>query len=156
MTLTFNTRIRVMLAIWHRIIEITISLLVPPLSDKPHLAPPLPPQEVDIIFRWLQLLKSFFNAAEDGTELGVPLSQLQSGPYKDIIMLGQYMDLPTPTLKERCSAAVRAAGAGRSGGLSNGMKGSSLEGNDNERMAEVLLRIARTRWVTAFTRSCQS
>ncbi|KIR25299.1 cytoplasmic protein [Cryptococcus deuterogattii 99/473] len=155
-TLTFNTRIGVMLAIWHRIIEITISLLVPPLSDKPYLAPPLPPQEVDIIFRWLQLLKSFFNAAEDGTELGVPLSQLQSGPYKDIIMLGQYMDLPTPTLKERCSAAVRAAGAGRSGGLSNGMKGSSLEGNDNERMAEVLLRIARTRWVTAFTRSCQS
>ncbi|ADV25829.1 cytoplasmic protein [Cryptococcus gattii E566] len=148
-TLTFNTRIRVMLAIWHRIIEITISLLVPPLSDKPYLAPPLPPQEVDIIFRWLQLLKSFFNAAEDGTELGVPLSQLQSGPYKDIIMLGQYMDLPTPTLKERCSAAVRAAGAGRSGGFSNGMKGSSLEGNDNERMAEVLLRIARTRPDTA-------
>lgn len=148
-TLTFNTRIRVMLAIWHRIIEVTISLLVPPLSDKPYLAPSLPPQEVDIIFRWLQLLKAFFNAAEDGTELGVPLAQLQSGPYKDIIMLGQYMDLPTPKLKERCSAAVRAAGAGKSNGLSNGMKGSSLEGDDNERMAEVLLRIARTRPDTA-------
>ncbi|WVQ81673.1 hypothetical protein IAT38_003798 [Cryptococcus sp. DSM 104549] len=153
-TLTYETRIRVMLAIWHRIIDTLICLLVPPLSPTPSSAPPLPAQEVDVVFKWLQMLKAFFNASENGVEHGVALAQLQAGPYKDIIMLGQYLDLPTPTLKERCSAAVRAASgkntrdAGVNGGLSSGMRGMRLDDvkeDDSERMAEVMLRIARTR-----------
>ncbi|KAK8843517.1 hypothetical protein IAR55_007177 [Kwoniella newhampshirensis] len=107
--------------------------------------------EVDVVFKWLQLIKAFYNASEGGVEHGVPLSSLQAGPYKDIIMLGQYMDLPTPTLKERCSAAVRAAGkSNTNGGVVGGMRGLRLDDSggkedNSERMAEVLLRIARTR-----------
>ncbi|ODO07655.1 cytoplasmic protein [Cryptococcus wingfieldii CBS 7118] len=147
-TLTFDSRIRLMLYIWHRIIETLISLLVPPLSEKPSHAQPLTSPEVDIVFKWLQIIKAFFNASENGVEHGVPLSQLQAGPYRDIVMLGQYLDLPTPSLKERCSAAVRAAGktGGSAGRIEDGMRGMALdEGQEGERMAEVLLRIARTR-----------
>ncbi len=134
-----------MLAIWRRTVDILISLLVPPLSEKPYIPKnPLGPPEIDVIFKWLQLLKAFFNVSEGGVEHGVPLTQLQSGIYKDIIVLGQYLDLPTVALKERASAAVKAAS--RPGGLVGSMRGLSLEA-DNERMAEVLLRIARTRWV---------
>jgi len=137
-----------MTSLWHRIIEILISLLVPPLSDRPYTKEVLGSAEIDVIFKWLNLLKGFFNAAEGGYEHGVPIGQLQSGNYKDLIMLGQYMDLPTAALKERCSAAVKSASARvtPAGGLMGGMGGLNL-GNvlDNERMAEVLLRIARTR-----------
>ncbi len=149
-----------MLQIWRRLIDILISLLVPPLSDKPlpssSTSAQVSPQEMDVIFKWLQLLKAFFNAKEsDGVEHGVPIAQLQSGPYKDIIVLGQYLDLPTPVLKERAIAAVKAAG--RSGsisssspssgaGINGAMRGLSVsKEEEEERLAEVLLRIVRTR-----------
>lgn len=137
-----------MLFIWRKTIDTLISLLVPPLSDKPHISKdPLGLQEIDVVLKWLQLLKAFFNASENGVEHGVPLSQLQAGPYRDIIILGQYLDLPTQALRDRASAAVKAAG--RPQGVVAGMKGLSLE-KDNDRMAEVLLRIARTRSVAVF------
>ncbi|EIW67151.1 hypothetical protein TREMEDRAFT_40715 [Tremella mesenterica DSM 1558] len=141
-TLTPTTRIRVMLALWRRVIDILISLLVPPLSDRPTNREPVTGQETDIIFKWLQTLKAFFNASEHGTEHGVPLQQLQSGVYKDIVTLGQYLDLPTPALREKCQAAVKAACRPR-----GTMSALSLDagGDDGDRMAEVLLRIARTR-----------
>ena len=147
MTLTEQTRLEVLSAIWVRLVDTLISLLVPPLSDKPYNKEILGSAEVDVIFKWLQLLKGFFNAAEGGREHGVPMTQLQSGNYKDLVMLGQYMDLPTPALKDRCAAAVKSAGskATGAGGL-NGMNGLSLGGSvENDRMAEILLRIARTR-----------
>jgi len=150
-TLTEQTRLQVLSATWIRLIDILISLLVPPLSDKPYTKEILGSAEIDVIFKWLQMLKGFFNAAEGGREHGVPMAQLQSGNYKDLVMLGQYMDLPTPALKDRCAAAVKsagskaAAGPGATGGL-NGMNGLSLGGSvNNDRMAEILLRIARTR-----------
>ena len=147
MTLTEQTRLEVLSAIWVRLVDTLISLLVPPLSDKPYNKEMLGSAEVDVIFKWLQLLKGFFNAAEGGREHGVPMTQLQSGNYKDLVMLGQYMDLPTPALRDRCAAAVKSAGskATAAGGL-NGMNGLSLGGSvENDRMAEILLRIARTR-----------
>lgn len=142
--------------LWRRIIDILISLLVPPLSDKPSThstKDTLGSQEIDVVFKWLQMLKGFFNASENGIEHGVPLTVLQSGNYKDLVMLGQYMDLPTAQLRERCAMAVKAACKGGGGGsvgvLTNGMRGLKLDdhcgGDDNERMAEILLRIARTR-----------
>lgn len=93
------------------------------------------------------MLKSFFNAKEDTIEHGVPLGQLQQGPYKDLLMVGQYLDLPTPTLRERAAGAVKGS-IGRSNGITGQMGRMSVDetyGNDQERMAEVLLRIARTR-----------
>lgn len=149
-TLPSDARQRLMLLLWHRVIDHLISLLIPPLSDRPSTSTPLTPQEVDITFKWLNMLKSFFNAAEGGVEHGIPLAVLQSGGYKDIIMLGQYLDLPTPALKDRAGAAVKAvvaksntSGGGVVAGMSRlGLAETQYEG---ERTAEILLRIARTR-----------
>ncbi|WVQ64082.1 uncharacterized protein L199_002241 [Kwoniella botswanensis] len=163
-TLNLPTRLSLMLSLWRRIIDILISLLVPPLSDKPYHGPTLGSSEVDVVFKWLGMLKSFFNASEGGIEHGVPIQRLQSGNYKDLIMLGQYLDLPTPTLKDRTSAAVKVASkhtgtstTGGSTGLLGGFRSMRIDSvsstsqdveetsNENERMAEILLRIARTR-----------
>ncbi|ORX38986.1 hypothetical protein BD324DRAFT_618118 [Kockovaella imperatae] len=137
-TLDTVTRIALMLDIWHRIIDTLISLLVPPYSDQPcpsRISPT--PMEVDIIFKWLQMLKSFLNASDDAGEHGVPASQLQDQRYRDLLVLGQYLDLPNPALKERCSAAVKAALAAQ--GTEDRRKQELIE------TAEVLLRLARTR-----------
>jgi hypothetical protein len=128
------------------------------------------------------MIKVFFNAKEDdGTEYGIPLAELTGGRYKDLIMLGQYLDLPSPSLRERVVTGVKAVGLASGGGasmdgLSRGMGrlgvesptavsaasasasasgyGSSASGapeigkeerSEGERMAEILLRIARTR-----------
>ncbi|WRT68812.1 uncharacterized protein IL334_005792 [Kwoniella shivajii] len=146
-TLNHETRLKLMLSIWRRIIDILISLVVPPLSDKPYTGPSLSSSEVDVIFKWLILLKNFFNASEGGIEHGVPIGQLQSGNYKDLIMLGQYLDLPTPALKDRASAAVKAASKPPGGltGTMSRMKVDEGREDEGERMAEILLRIARTR-----------
>lgn len=152
-TLPSQLRLDVMLHLWRSTISTLISLLVPPLSDKPYTTrDPLGPHEVDVVFKWLQLLKNFFNASENGVEHGVPSEILMKGNYRELIMLGQYLDLPTPQLKERAAAAVKSAGRG-GGGVVGGLRGLSFNGNgnaekdgeDNDRMAEVLLRIARTR-----------
>jgi hypothetical protein len=95
------------------------------------------------------MLKSFFNAKEGDVEHGVPLGQLQQGPYKDLVMVGQYLDLPTAALRERVSGAVKGS-VGRTGGISSQMSKMGMDdahANETERMAEVLLRIARTRSV---------
>jgi hypothetical protein len=139
-----------MLTLWRRLLEYLTSLLIPPLSPAPYNpSQPLTSPEVDLIFKWLNLLLVFFNASDNGVEYGVPIRMLQgSGSgYKELIMVGQYLDLPAPALRDRCAAAVK--GAGKVGG--GGMSGLSLGGEeDSERMAEVLLRIARTRWVLAW------
>lgn len=141
-----------MIDLWRYIVSALTSILIPPLSDRPVPKPspyPPSPQEVDIVFKYLQMLKAFFNAKEGGTEHGVPLGQLQQGSYKDLLMVGQYLDLPTAALRERVSGAVKGS-IGRSTGLSSQMGRMSVDetyGNEQERMAEVLLRIARTRSV---------
>ena len=151
-TLTPETRLRVMVALWRFIVSTLTSILIPPLSDRPVPKPsPYPPsqQEVDIVFKYLQMLKSFFNAKEGDTEHGVPLAQLQQGPYKDLVMVGQYLDLPTAALRERVSGAVKGS-VGKTGGITSQMGRMSIDdtyANETERMAEVLLRIARTRYV---------
>nr|XP_019047884.1 cytoplasmic protein [Kwoniella bestiolae CBS 10118]OCF26814.1 cytoplasmic protein [Kwoniella bestiolae CBS 10118] len=144
-TLNHSTRLTLMLSLWRRIIDILISLLVPPLSDKPYHGPTLGSSEIDVVFKWLGMLKSFFNASEGGVEHGVPIVKLQSGNYKDLIMLGQYLDLPTPTLKDRTSAAVKVASGFRSLRVDSAIEEDEGTGNEGERMAEILLRIARTR-----------
>lgn len=142
---------RLVLGLWERTVDILLALLIPPLSDRPSSRPALSPPEVDVVFKWLQVLKSFFNAA-DGS---IPLSALQSGAYRDMLMLGQVLDLPTPALRERTAAAVRAASASGSRGVM-GLRNLSLSpqdkaterariDQDNERVAEVLLRVLRMR-----------
>lgn len=135
--LSDEPRIALQLKLWHRLLEHLTSLLVPPLSDRPALHAPTPAAEVEIVLKWLQLLKAFFNAKEGATEHGVKLTMLQGGVYKDVMMLGQYLDLPTPVLKERAQAAVK--------GVVARVRGDERGLEEGEKMAEVLLRIMRTR-----------
>jgi hypothetical protein len=168
-SLTDETRLSLMLAIWRRTVEILIALLVPALSERPDTRSPLSGAEVDVVFKWVQQLKAFFNAREDdGVEHGVPLQLLQEGVYNDMVMIGQYLDLPTPALRERAAAAVKAAGNTRPASPVSAFRALSLSpngnaapgsgsgsgstaatrcraGDDSERMAEVLLRILRMR-----------
>jgi hypothetical protein len=54
-TLTDTSMIMVMTRLWKEVLLTVESLLVPPLSDKPSLQKPLSRQELDIVFKWLQV-----------------------------------------------------------------------------------------------------
>lgn len=101
-----------------------------------------------MVFKWLQALKAFFHASG----AGIPVQHLQAGAYRDMLMLGQVLDLPTPSLRERTAAAVRAASARGAQGvmalrnisLRDGMSRAHVD-EDNQRVAEILLRVLRMR-----------
>jgi hypothetical protein len=54
-TLTDSAMIMVMTRLWKEVLLTIESLLVPPLSDKPSAQRPLSRQELDIVFKWLQV-----------------------------------------------------------------------------------------------------
>lgn len=85
-TLTSTSMITVMTRIWKEVLSTVESLLVPPLSDKPSPQQPLTEAELDIVFRWLQLLFDFFHAADEetGKPNGVPMDVLKSPKYHDL------------------------------------------------------------------------
>jgi hypothetical protein len=135
-TCTPEMRETLALALWERIVELLVALLIPPLSDRP--APPgLSPPEVDLVFRWLQALKAFF-------AVGIPHSALQAGMYRDMLLLGQVRDLPTANLRERAAAAVRACSGGAPLRHMPAMSRANVAA-DNARVAEILLRVLRLR-----------
>jgi hypothetical protein len=80
-------------------------------------------------------------------EYGVPLLTLQSGAYKDLLLIGQYLDLPVAGLKEKCIAAIKGVGRQSSKSQSLAQSGFTAPGasDDEERTAEILLRILRMR-----------
>ncbi|KAI9728300.1 MAG: hypothetical protein M1834_007704 [Cirrosporium novae-zelandiae] len=85
-TLTRPAMIMVMTRLWKEVLVTIESLLVPPLSDKPSQQHPLTQQELDIVYKWLELLFDFFNAADEetGEANGVPTDMLKSPKYHDI------------------------------------------------------------------------
>jgi hypothetical protein len=54
-TLTDSAMVMVMTRLWKEVLVTIESLLVPPLSDKPSLQRPLSRQELDIVFKWLEV-----------------------------------------------------------------------------------------------------
>lgn len=54
-TLTDASMIMVMTRLWKEVLVTIEALLVPPLSDKPSLQKPLNRQEVDVVYKWLQV-----------------------------------------------------------------------------------------------------
>lgn len=54
-TLTDSAMIMVMTRLWKEVLVTIEGLLVPPLSDKPSVQKPLTQQEVDIVYKWLQV-----------------------------------------------------------------------------------------------------
>jgi hypothetical protein len=99
-TLTSASMIMVMSRLWKEVLITVESLAVPPLSDKPSSQKPLNQQELDIVFRWLQLLFDFFHAVDEETREanGVPLDVLQSPKYYDLKALNFFYFDPTDSL----------------------------------------------------------
>ncbi|TID26720.1 C2 domain-containing protein [Venturia nashicola] len=85
-TLTDTSMIMVMTRLWKEVLLTVESLLVPPLSDKPSLQRSLTRQELDIVFKWLQLLFDFFHAVDEETGVanGVPMDVLKSPKYHEL------------------------------------------------------------------------
>ena len=54
-TLTDSAMVMVMTRLWKEVLATIESLLVPPLSDKLSQQRPLTQQELDIVFKWLQV-----------------------------------------------------------------------------------------------------
>ncbi|TGO41677.1 hypothetical protein BHYA_0018g00490 [Botrytis hyacinthi] len=88
-TLTDASMIMVMTRLWKEVLIALESLLVPPLSDKPSTQRPLTQQEMDIVFKWLELLFEFFHARDEqtGEAMGVPADVLKSPKYSELATL---------------------------------------------------------------------
>lgn len=88
-TLTDASMVMVMTRLWKEVLLAIEALLVPPLSDKPSSQRPLSQQELDIVFKWLELLFDFFHARDDetGEAMGVPADVLKSPKYHELASL---------------------------------------------------------------------
>jgi hypothetical protein len=88
-TLTDASMVMVMTRLWKEVLLAIEGLLVPPLSDKPSTQKPLSQQELDIVFRWLELLFDFFYVRDDetGEAMGVPADVLKSPKYHELASL---------------------------------------------------------------------
>jgi hypothetical protein len=107
-TLTGSAMIMVMTRLWKEVLQTIEALLVPPLSDKPSSQRPLSPQELDIVFKWLQLLFNFFHADGEGISLDV----LKSPKYSELNTLYFFYFEPTEDLI-RTSESMAAATSNR-------------------------------------------
>jgi hypothetical protein len=110
-TLTDPSMVMVMTRLWKEVLLAIEGLLVPPLSDKPSTQKPLTQQEMDIVFKWLQLLFDFFNARDEqtGEAMGVPVDVLKSPKYHELASLNFFYFDTTDNLirtSERMASAT--------------------------------------------------
>ncbi|KAI0013352.1 hypothetical protein F4779DRAFT_388567 [Xylariaceae sp. FL0662B] len=109
-TLTDATMVAVMTRLWKEVLMAIEALVVPPLSDKPSNQRPLNQRELDVVYKWFELLFDFFNARdEDGEVLGVPVGVLKSPKYHDLASLNFFYFDSTDNLirtSERMAAAT--------------------------------------------------
>ncbi|KAI2640726.1 hypothetical protein GGS26DRAFT_539507 [Hypomontagnella submonticulosa] len=109
-TLTDATMVAVMTRLWKEVLMAIEALVVPPLSEKPSNQRPLNQRELDVVYKWLELLFEFFNARdEDGEVLGVPAEVLKSPKYHELASLNYFYFESTESLiriSERMAAAT--------------------------------------------------
>ncbi|KAI6249792.1 hypothetical protein HI914_01870 [Erysiphe necator] len=88
-TLTEDSMVMVMNRLWKEVLLALECLLVPPLSDKLSSQKPLSQHELDVVFKWLELLFDFFHARDDhtGEAMGVPANVLKSPKYHELASL---------------------------------------------------------------------
>ena len=112
-TLTDATMMAVMTRLWKEVLLAIENLLVPPLSDKPSTQKPLTQSEMDVVYRWLELLFGFFNAKDEtGEVLGVPADMLKSPKWHELASLNFFYTDTTENLI-RTSERMAAANAER-------------------------------------------
>lgn len=109
--LTDASMVMVMTRLWKEVLLAIEGLLVPPLSDKPSSQRPLSQQEMDVAFRWLELLFDFFHAKDEetGDVLGVPADVLKSPKYHELATLNFfYLDTTDNLIRtsERMASAT--------------------------------------------------
>ncbi|EME82835.1 uncharacterized protein MYCFIDRAFT_136952 [Pseudocercospora fijiensis CIRAD86] len=111
-TLTDSAMIMVMTRLWKEVLVTIEGLLVPPLSDKPSTQRPLTQAEVDVVYKWLQILYEFFNAFDHERRVadGVPADVLKSPKYHDLQNLAFFYFESTDNLI-RTSEAMASATA---------------------------------------------
>ncbi|KAI1083247.1 hypothetical protein F5B20DRAFT_577630 [Whalleya microplaca] len=109
-TLTDATMVAVMTRLWKEVLMAIETIVVPPLSEKPSNQRPLNQRELDVVYKWLELLFDFFNARdEDGEVLGVPAEVLRSPKYHELASLNFFYFDSTDNLirtSERMAAAT--------------------------------------------------
>lgn len=109
-SLTDASMIMVMTRLWKEVLLSIEALLVPPLSDKPSTQKPLTQQEMDIAFKWLEVLFDFFNARDEtGVAQGVPVDVLKSPKYHELASLNFFYFDTTDNLirtSERMTSAT--------------------------------------------------
>lgn len=110
-TLTDATMMAVMTRLWKEVLMAIENLLVPPLSDKLSTQRPLTQVELDVVYKWLEMLFEFFNAKdEDGEVLGVPAEILKSPKWHELASLNFWYFDSTDSLirtSERMVAATQ-------------------------------------------------
>ncbi|KAK4230630.1 hypothetical protein QBC38DRAFT_451961 [Podospora fimiseda] len=109
-TLTDATMMAVMTRLWKEVLLAIESLLVPPLSDKPSSQKPLTQAEMDVVYKWLELLFAFFNARdhETGEVLGVPADVLKSPKWHELASLNFFYFDSTENLVRTSERMVAA------------------------------------------------
>lgn len=118
-TLTDASMIMVMTRLWKEVLIAIEGLLVPPLSDKLSTQRPLTQQELDIVFKWLELLFEFFHARDEqsGEVMGVPVDVLKSPKYHELASLNFFYfdttDNLVRTSERMASATAQRAAAQR-------------------------------------------
>jgi hypothetical protein len=119
-TLTAASMVVVMTRIWKEVLSAIEGILVPPLSDKPSTQRPLTQQELDITFKWLELLFGFFNSRDEetGEEMGVPSDVLKSPKYHELASLNFFYFDSTDNLI-RTSERMASATAQRAQAMRN-------------------------------------
>jgi hypothetical protein len=112
-TLTSEAMIMTMTRLWKEVLVTIEALLVPPLSDKPSQQRPLTQQELDVVFKWLQMIFDFFHAVDEETGVanGIPINVLKSPKYHEICTLNFFYFETTENLirtSERMASATAA------------------------------------------------
>lgn len=110
-TLTDATMISVMTRLWKEVLITVENLLVPPVSDKPSMQKSLTRKELDIVYRWLEMMFTFFNARDEhsGEQLGVPAEVLKSPKWHELASLNFFYFEDTNSLireSERMASAT--------------------------------------------------
>ncbi|OLL25875.1 hypothetical protein NEOLI_001392 [Neolecta irregularis DAH-3] len=96
--LSDSASLMVMSRVWKEILVTIEDMMIPPLSDRPSDRKPLEEAEVDVLYKWLEFLRNYFNANGDG----VPLDVLQTAKYREIMSLRFFYDQQTQTLIQEC------------------------------------------------------